>query len=98
MQELEGPPGTWGGSARAPHRPSAGRAASAVRAALAARVVAAVGLVLIGGAALAGGAPKAAAPASLPLGAASGEGPSAGGPTQAYLGLHGKGPADRPTS
>jgi len=98
MQELEGPPGTWGGSARAPHRPSAGRAASAVRAALAARVVAAVGVLLIGGAALAGCAQKAAAAASLQLGTAYVEVPSAGGTTEAYLVIQDKGPADRLTS
>ena len=98
MQELEGPPGTWGGSARAPQRPSAGQAAPAVRAALAARVVAAVGVLLIGGAALAGCAQKAAAAASLQLGTAYVEVPSAGGTTEAYLVIRNSGPADRLTS
>jgi len=92
MQELEGPPGTFGGAARAPRRPAPARLAAAVRAAAVACVL------LVGGTALAGCAQKAAAAPSLQLGTAYVLVPSAGGTTEAYLVIQNKGSADRLTS
>jgi len=92
MQELEGPPGTSADPARTPRR------RKPLRAAVIARVAAATCVLLIGGAALAGCAQKAAAAASLQLGTAYVEVPSAGGTTEAYLVIRNSGPADRLTS
>jgi copper(I)-binding protein len=85
MPELEGPPGTSGGRAKGPSRPTAARAAVAACALLA------------GGAALAGCTQKADAAASLHLGTAYVEVPS-GGTTEAYLVIQNNGAADRLTS
>jgi copper(I)-binding protein len=90
MQELEGPPGTFGAPVRAPKWSAAARGATA-------RVAAAAGVLLIGGMALAGCAQKAAAAVSLQLGTAYVEVPS-GGTTEAYLVIQNNGPADRLTS
>ena len=104
MQELEGPPGTPGGPARPARqrepRWAAGtaRAAGTTRLAAAARVVAAACVLVIGVATLAGCAQKAAAAASLQLGTAYVEVPTAGGTTEAYLVIRNSGPADRLTS
>jgi copper(I)-binding protein len=62
------------------------------------RAAAAACVVLIGGAAVAGCAQKAAAAASLQLGTAYVEVPTAGGTTEAYLVIRNSGPADRLTS
>jgi copper(I)-binding protein len=85
MQELRGPHGTCGGSAGAPRRQMATRAAAAA------------GVLLIGGAALAGCAQNASASPSLQIGTAYVEVPS-GGATEAYLVIQNRGSADRLTS
>ncbi len=86
MQEPDGPPETAGRPARVRRR------SVAVRAAVAGCVL------LIGGGALAGCAQKAAAAASLQVGTAYVEVPSAGDITEGYLVIQNDGPADRLTS
>jgi copper(I)-binding protein len=104
MQEFEGSLGTPGGPARAARRREprwaawTTRAAATTRLAVTARAAAAACVLVIGGAALAGCAQKAAAAASLQLGTAYIEVPSAGGTTEAYLVIRNSGPADRLTS